>query len=336
MGSDLSRFKIGVVGGAGYIGSAIANYLCQTYKVKVLDKSPLPRYLEGKVEYQQCNIVKYSEVEQGLKDLDLVIHTAIVQIPVINEQKKLGYEVNLLGTQNVCKIVDETPSIKGMILSGTWHVFGERELKGTMNEEFGFRPDKVEARARCYALSKIAQEVIVRYYDEASEKIYGLIRMGTVLGEGMPEKTAAKIFISKGLKGESITPYKHSMFRPMLYVDINDVCKAFKAYALKIINREIRKEENSLAHVVNLYWPKPITIIELARIIRNIITKLTKGKVKPRIEIVDKGQLILYGPTNKQKLKVDISKVYRLLGITKLTDPKKSIERIVESISVVR
>jgi nucleoside-diphosphate-sugar epimerase len=41
--------------------------------------------------------------------------------------------------------------------------------------------------------------------------IYGIIRLGTVLGEGMPEKTAANIFIDKGLKGEPLTSYKHRL-----------------------------------------------------------------------------------------------------------------------------
>ena len=236
--------------------------------------------------------------------------------------------MNFLGIQNVCKAVDETPAIKGMIFSGTWHVFGERGLNGTIDETFGFRPDKVEERARLYALSKIAQEVTVRYFDEMSTKIYGLIRMATVLGEGMPEKTAANIFISKGLKGEPITPFKHSMHRPMLYVDINDICRAYDAYATKILNGEIRKEENSLAHVVNLCWPKPITIVELAYMVRDVITKLTVGKIKPRVEILDSGQPVLFEEADKEKLKVDISKVHRLLGIKRLKPPQESIEGI--------
>lgn len=324
----MRALKVGIVGGSGYIGSALADYLSGTFAVKVVDKNP-PRDHKHEVKYQQCDIVKYNEIKEALNDVKLVIHTAIVQIPQINEQKRLGYEVNLLGTQNVCKVVDETPAIKGMIFSGTWHVFGEIELNGTIDEAFGFRPDKVEERARLYALAKIAQEIIVRHYDEMSEKTYGVVRMGTVLGEGMPQKTAANIFISKGLMGESITPFKHSMHRPMLYVDISDVCKAFEIYAKKILSGEVRKEGNSLTHVVNLCWPKPITIIELAHSIRNTITKLTDGKIKPRIEILDKGQPILFEAADKQKVKVDISKLYSFLGIKKLKDPQESIERII-------
>jgi len=327
---DLSRFRIGLIGGSGYIGSALANYLSEAFMVKVLDKSPLPRDLEGKVKYQNCDILNYKEAEQALAGLDLVIHTAVVQIPLITHRRKLGYEVNVLGTQNVSEAVNNVSSTRGMILASSWHVFGERELDGVLDEEFGFRPDKVEERARLYALSKIAQEVVVRYYDEMSEKIYGLIRMATVLGNGMPEKTAAKIFISRGLRGESITPFKHSMYRPMLYVDISDVCRAFRIYATKILSGEIRKEENSLAHIVNLCWPKPVTIIELAHTVRDAITKLTEGKIEPQIEIVDKRQPILFEAADKQKLRVNIGKVQRLLGMKRLKDPRSSIERIVK------
>lgn len=322
--------KIAIVGGSGYIGSVLSDYLSKTFKVKVLDKKPPPKELRGNIEYQECDIRQHSEVEQGLKDINLVIHTAIVQIPLINEAKQLGYEVNLIGTQNICKVVNESHSIKGMILAGSWHVFGEQDFTGTIDETFGFRPDKVEDRARLYCLSKIAQEVIVRIYDEFSSKIYAVIRMGTVLGEGMPEKTAANIFITKGLNGEALTPYKHSMYRPMLYVDINDVCRAFHTYSHKILSGAIQNnKENSLEHVVNLVWPQPITILGLSHMIRNSIDKFSYGMIKPSIQIVDKGLPSPYTPQSKKKLKVNINKVQHFLHI-KPTNPKKSIERIVK------
>ena len=324
--------RIAVIGGSGYIGSTLAHHLNKAFAVRVLDTRPIADSLrlEG-IEYHPCDILNHNELERGLEDVDLVIHTAIIQIPAINQEKILGYRVNFLGTQNVCSIVDRSPSIRGMILAGSWHVFGERELSGMIDEEFGFRPDKVEARARLYAMSKIAQEITVRFYDEMSEKIYGVIRMGTVLGEGMPEKTAANIFISRGLTGRSITPYKHSMYRPMLFVDIEDICRAYDAYALKILKGEIDNEENSLAHVVNLCWPKPITIIELSRKIRDAIIRLTNGAVRPEIEIIDTGEPILHTAEEKEKMKVDVSRVQQLLDLRKLVDPENTIERIVKS-----
>jgi nucleoside-diphosphate-sugar epimerase len=324
----LMFFKIGIVGGSGYIGSSLARHFSRNFAVKVLDVRPPPE-IYGRVEYVYCDVRSFEEVKKCLSDVDLVIHAAIVQIPLINEQKRLGYEVNILGTQNVCEAVEENPQVRGMILASSWHTIGESGLEGVVDEEFGFRPDKVEDRARLYALSKIAQESIVRFYDEMSQKIFGIIRMGTVLGEGMPEKTAANVFIERALRGESITPYKHSMYRPMLYVDIEDVCKAYERFAIKVLKGEVEKTGNSLAHIVNVYYPSPITILDLAQIVQKTVMKLTNNAICPRIEIIDIGQKPLFRENDKNRIKVSIKKAAEFLGLDKLKSPEESIEEIV-------
>ena len=319
--------KIGIVGGAGFIGLALARHLSKSFTVKILDKKPIPKGFEGKLKYRRCDIREYDEVKRGLRDVELVIHVAIVQIPLINAAKRLGYEVNVVGTQNVCKVVDENPLIRGMVLTGSWHVVGERELRGVIDEEFGFRPDKVEERARLYALCKICQETVVRVFDDVSEKVYGVIRMGTVLGSGMPEETAASIFIRNGLEGKPLTPFRHSMYRPMLYVDAGDVCRAFEVYVRKILYGEIGKM--GVSNVVNFYWPEPITILELAGMIRDSIIKCSGGRIRPEVEVVDRGEPILFTPEDKGLIKVDISRVRDFLGLDGLTDPRESIYRLV-------
>jgi len=325
----MRKYRIGIVGGAGFVGFSLAKHLSSIFDVKILDVKG-PANMLSNMAFEPCDIRKHVDVERALADVDLVIHTAIIQIPLINENKRLAYEVNFLGTANICKAVEVCPKVKGMILSGTWHTIGERELRGVINEEFGFRPDKVEDRARLYALSKMAQESIVRFYDELSAKTYGIIRMGTVLGDDMPEKTAANIFISKGLKGEALTPYKNSMYRPMLYVDIDDICEAYENFAKGILNREFERTENSLCHIVNVYYPKSVTILELAGIVRKAIVKCTNGKVNPEIEIVDQGKPLLFSKEDKDKIKVDVTKARKLLNLKKPINPTKSIEKIVK------
>lgn len=318
--------KIGIVGGGGFIGAVLARHLSKFFKVKVLDKKPVPK-LKEELEFQRCDVRRYGDVERGLRDVELVIHSAIVQIPQINEEKRLGYEVNVLGTQNVCEVVERNPLIKGMILTGSWHVVGERELRGVIDEEFGFRPDKVEDRARLYAFCKICQETIVRVYDEMSEKVYGVIRMGTVLGKGMPEKTAASIFIQRGLRGKPLTPFRHSMYRPMLYVDVKDVCRAFEVYVRKILDGKIGAR--GLSNVVNLYWPEPITILELAEMVRDAVIKYSGSKIRPEVEVVERGEPIMFTPEDKELIRVDISRVMDFLDLEELINPKESIDRLV-------
>lgn len=327
----LKHNRIGIVGGAGFIGRSLAKHLSKSFKVKILDVQRPSKDLEDSVAHAHCDVRNYQEVAEGVSDVDLVIHTAIIQIPLINESKFLGYEVNLRGTQNICEAVEKNPRIKGMILAGTWHTIGERDLRGIVDEEFGFRPDKVEDRARLYALSKMAQEAIVRYYDEMSTKIYGIIRMGTVLGEDMPPDTAASIFIKKGLKGEPITPFKHSMYRPMLYVDVRDICKAYETYASKILGGAPKKDESSLSHIVNVYCPQPITILELAEIIKKAIIEHTNGKVRPEVQIIDKGLPPLFNEDDKRKIKVNVEKAVAFLGVRKLRSPEESLSYLVKS-----
>ena len=147
----------------------------------------------------------------------------------------------------------------------------------------------------------------------------------------MPAKTAANIFISNALAGKPITPYKQSMHRLMLYTDVVDICKAFEAYAKHILENPPSKKGGSLSHIVNVFWPKPISIIELANIVRKDVVECTEGKISPRIEVIDTGDPVAYRQVGKKTLKVDISKAKDLLGAEVLTSPEKAVERIIKA-----
>lgn len=322
--------EICIVGGSGYIGFSLAKHLSSNFRVKILDmKKPTE---EGVFDYASCDVRECEIIEKEIRNADLVVHAAIVQIPLINERKRLGYEVNFLGTRNVCDAVDRNPHVKGLILTSSWHTIGEKGLKGIVDEEFGFRPDKVEERARLYALSKIAQECTVRFYDEMSEKTFAVIRMGTVLGEGMPEKTAANIFIENALKGKPITPFSHSMNRPMFYVDLEDILKAYGTLIRKILDDELGSTGgNSLEHVINVYNPEPITIYELAEIVRDAVIKHSSGKIVPTIQVVDTDQEMTYEKDEKTILSANMQRALRLLNLKSFKHPRESIEQLVKN-----
>jgi len=312
--------KIAIIGGSGYVGSSLAKQLEKGFEVSIFDQTP-PKRSE---HFKKCDIRDKTSLVDMLDGFDLVINTAIIQVPMINEKKRLGYETNVIGVQNICEAVESVKSIKGLLHAGSWHVFGEMGLRGTIDEEFGFRPDKVEERARFYAFCKIAQETIIRIYGAMSTKSYGVVRLGTVLGEGMPKLTAANLFIDNALKGEPMTPFKHTQYRPMLYVDIMDVCAAFESLTTSVSSAPIQQK----TQVVNLVWPKPITIIELARIVQKKLVEVTGGKVKARIKVVDTGVDPIYTHRDAKRFRANISKAQEILGTRKLTDPQQTIERI--------
>ena len=325
------RERIAIIGGSGYVGLELGRHLSSSFHVRVLDRTPPESLLREGLDFRRIDVRDLRQVVGGLRNVDLVIHTAIIQIPKINEEKKQAYETNILGIHNVCGAVDKLSSPKGLLLAGSWHVFGEQKLTGVIDEEFGFRPDKVEPRARLYALSKITQESIVRFYNEMSPKAYGVIRMGTVLGERMPKETAANIFIEQALNGQPMTPFAHIMHRPMLYVDVRDVCRGFESFAKKILGEHLGHKEGKALGVVNLVWPEPITIIELAETVKMAVIENSGGKLNPQINIVDKGLLPLYTPKDKRAMTISIEKARTALGISELTDPRDTINKIVKT-----
>jgi len=116
-----------------------------------------------------------------------------------------------------------------------------------------------------------------------------------------------------------------------LYVDINDICKAYSVYSMKILNGECRKNGNSLAHIVNVYYPTPITIMGLAEIVKSAIIDCSHGAVTPQTEIIDSKLPALFTKDDVDRIKVDVSKARDYLGLKKLTSPQKSISRIVRT-----
>lgn len=325
----MESYDVAIIG-AGFVGSSLAKHLSSRYEVVAFDVNPNPPLLKAvDVEHRVCDIRRFTELKEKIGKPKVVVHTAIVQIPAINEVKEQAYEVNVLGTHNICELVKETPETLGLILTGSWHVFGEREYKGTVDVSFGYRPDKVEERARLYVISKMLQEGIVRFYDSVvNQKTYTIIRLGTVLGENMPEKTAANLFVTNGLQGKSLTPYKHTMHRPMLYLYIDDLCRVFGAYIDQIISGKLVGSDSN-GGIYNLFYPKPITILELAETVKEAISKHTQGKIVPKIEIVDKNLPVLFSIDEKHTLNADINKTLSFFGIKRLKSPREAIFDIV-------
>lgn len=321
----MTNFDVVIFGGAGFIGSSVAKWLASRgYKVKIAD---IQTTAIDAVVSEKCDIRNREEVHKHVSETACVINTAIIQIPRINEEPRLGYEVNVTGVQNICEAVKNSTKTRGLIQAGTWHTIGEIGVRGVVDEKFGYRPDKVEERAKLYTLSKITQETIVRYYGLMDrDKAFVVLRTGTVLGEGMPPLTAANIFIKNALAGKKITPYKHSMHRPMLFVDIQNVCQIYE----KLLEKIIAGDGDFMGeHVFNIVYPSPVTVLELAQIVSDEIRKLSGGKINPEIEVVDTRQPSVFSPDDKYQFKVDINKVSQILDLKSLIEPRESIRRIV-------
>ena len=165
--------------------------------------------------------------------------------------------------------------------------------------------------------------------EKEDRKIFGAVKIGTALGKDMPEGSAADIFIKKALSGEPITPFKHSMNRLMFYVSVNDVCRTIEKLIDYIINKN-PQTTNSIDHIMNVAYPDPISILDLAKIVQESVQKLSNGKINPEISIIDKSIPESGNPDDKNKIHLDISKIKNYFNINSLQNPKDVIDELIK------
>ncbi|MFY3740958.1 MAG: UDP-glucose 4-epimerase [Candidatus Nitrosomirales archaeon] len=123
--------KILVTGGAGFIGSNLAEKLAESHEVTVLDDLYLGR--KENLDSADMEFVKGSVMNEGLvskacKDCDYVFHNAAMSSsPMFKELPKLGMEVNVLGFMNVMKAAKEN-GVKKVIYASTSSLYSGNPL----------------------------------------------------------------------------------------------------------------------------------------------------------------------------------------------------------------
>jgi len=302
---------IALVGGSGFVGSNIARFLSKENTVRVVDINPTN--VEN-VTFKKCDVLDYKLLEDSLKEFEVVIDSHIIQIPRINEIKELAFKVNINGTRNICEVCRKNDS--RLILIGTWHVYGEPPFeKNKIDEDYGYHPERVSERAEFYVINKIMQEMWIRSYSRMYGIKAGILRMSTVLGGGMPEKTAANIFINQALNNKDITPFKSTRYRPMLYVDVNDVSEAVRKF-IGILN--------SKCEIIHIAYQEPMTILELGQTIKRLSNSNSEVKVVDNAEDDFK-------PEDKNYCYMDLTRLKKRLGMEKLISTEESLKRIIEN-----
>jgi nucleoside-diphosphate-sugar epimerase len=116
----------------------------------------------------------------------------------------------------------------------------------------------------------------------------------------------------------------------MLFVDVEDVCKAYEVVVGKVLEGGLRGVNN----VFNIVYPEPVTVIELAEYVKQIVYEETGGRINPSIEVVDKGLPSAFTPQDKHRFQVKIDRVRELLGSHQLRHPKESLRRLVRNMLV--
>jgi len=203
---ELKELRILITGGAGFVGSHIADRLLEmNNKVMVYDNfDPFYSGKEQNISHNLKNksfkllgadILDYDTLKVALKNVDVVFHEAAqpgVRFSIKNPAK--SHQVNTTGTINVLLAAKET-GVKKVIFASSSSVYGIPNSL-PISEKHPTNPTSP------YAVSKLAAEKYCKVFQE----VYGLnivsLRYFSVYGpRGRPDQVIYS-FVSNVLKGE--------------------------------------------------------------------------------------------------------------------------------------
>lgn len=182
-----------LTGGAGYIGSHIAEQLLdKKFNLTIVDNlSTGSKKLVSKnckfYSIDICNIKKLEKVFK--KKIDCILHLAAsLSVPESQKNPKKYYINNVYGTQNLLDLSVKY-GIKNFIFSSTCAVYGN--VKGSVNESFKKKPQSI------YGKTKDICEELIKNYAARYNFNYKILRYFNVIGASPNGRIGQ--FNSKGL-----------------------------------------------------------------------------------------------------------------------------------------
>jgi CDP-paratose 2-epimerase len=274
--------KILVTGGAGFIGSHVAEYFANKGKeVTVVDNFSRGELLGKEIKGQEVNwnilgkfsnikkhkqdIVDFEKLNQLMEGQDVVIHTAAqtaVTTSIINPHN--DFRNNVLGTFNVLESARKN-DVKNIVFCSTNKVYGENVNKvevvegdkrysfngiDGIKEEFSI--DQCEHTP--YGCSKLTGDL----YSQDYARLYGLkagvFRMSCIYGTrqfGVEDQGWVAWFTIATLMNKPITIYGDGkQVRDVLYVE--DLIKGYEAFLDSTLKHGVFNIGGGKEHTISL------------------------------------------------------------------------------------
>ena len=306
--------KILIIGGAGFIGSAIIDRYYKENKIVVLDTCSyegsslaLRNLPMENIKFIKGDATDFDTVISLEKDFDYIIHaSAILGIKKVVIESINTIMTNIKSCYNALELANKQNNLKKFITFSTSEIYGINAPKP--NEENAAVIQPANEGRWCYAASKTLSEHLAFGYHREKEIPIIIIRPFNVFGEYRKGSNAMTSFINKAIKDEEIyIDGDGKQVRAWCYIDdfINGLCLAL--------------ESDYKAEIFNLGNPNnEITIEELAKMVvkitqsnsKIIITNSTEPDVKFRSVCIDKANKMLgYNPS--VTVEKGIEKVYK-------------------------
>lgn len=251
--------KIIITGGAGFIGSHLAEFLIKKkHKIIIIDNLSTGRLsniktFKNKVRFVKADISKLGKWTENFKNAKVVFHLAALAdiVPSIQDPKKY-FDSNVVGTENITS-TSIKHKVKKIIYSASSSCYGIPKSFPTLESE------SIEPQYP-YALTKNLGEQILFHY----AKIYGIqvtsLRLFNVYGTR--SRTSGTygamfgVFLAQKLKNKPLTVVGDGkQKRDFTY--ISDVIQAFY--------KAIKIKKNF--QTFNLGTGKPVAVNEIVKLL---------------------------------------------------------------------
>lgn len=209
-----------VTGGTGFLGSYIIKALLEKgYTVRAIRRAnKLPGWISkeilDKVEWVEGDILDVVSLEEAMKGVDTIIHSAAI-VSFAKKDRKQMYQVNVEGTANVVNMALEQ-QVKRLVHISSVAALGRTAGGGQVNEEKKWEESKVNTH---YAKSKYKGELEVwRGMAEGLDAV--ILNPSTILGYGDWHSSSCAIFKNVYEEFKWYSPGING------FVDVEDVAKA--------------------------------------------------------------------------------------------------------------
>lgn len=214
-----------ITGGAGFIGSTLANILSSENNIVLFDNLVRntvkhTNLLKNKnITLRTGDILNYNEVKNAMSGADVVIHAAaIAGIDTVIKRPVETMEVNTIGTANVLRAAWKNRVSDRVVEFSTSEVFGSMAYRVREGDN-AVAGSAGEARW-VYAVSKLAGEHLAYAYHTQYNLPTVTVRPFNIYGPGQTGEGAIQIFIRRALKNEDINIYGDgNQIRAWCYID---------------------------------------------------------------------------------------------------------------------
>ncbi|MEM6899500.1 MAG: GDP-mannose 4,6-dehydratase [Pseudomonadota bacterium] len=265
---QLLKMRILITGSSGFVGSKLAPHLQSTFKESDIIT------VGGPLDKGGIDITNYNIVAQTVETVrpDIIVHLAAVSaVSEAFRSPDLAYNINLGGTLNILRAIDQTESASALIFASSSEIYGRSFITGgALDESAQLAPSNP------YAVSKASADLAVQEAAHRGLKAI-ILRLFNHTGPGQSSEFVLPSF------AKQIAEIELGKIPPVLltgnleaYRDFMDVTDVLDAYTSVVEN----VHQLNQCEILNISSGKPRKIKDL---LEYLIT-LSKVEIKVRTD----------------------------------------------------